>query len=197
MLWKPLPFLSRCQLRNLLTSRFVKRNWSSKYTMLILLLILATSTWGYSKLWGGGVPTSDIDHSRPSIRPLLLHTLNIWLAPSSPPSVQCPACPTVDFYLPPPPPPQDHLPTWASPVSIPEYRKPISLPSLTHHFPRLNPHLLPLPHRACRIPVTAAPRYTMTLYVVNTGSYIWALHLLDIFIFLYIIYCMYVLLSPR
>ena len=112
--WKPLPFLSRCQPINLLTSRFVKMNWSSKYTMLILLLILATSTWGYSKLLGGGVPKLDIDHSGPSISPLLLHTLIIWPAPPSPPYIGCPASAVVAFYLPPSPPPKDHLPTWAS-----------------------------------------------------------------------------------
>ena len=164
--------------------------------MLILLLILATSPWGLYGLWDVGVPTSDINHSRPSIRQLLLRTLIIWSTPTYLPSLRCPASPVVAFYLPPPPPPQDHPPTWASPVYVSSYQKPISCTSLTHHFPRLNPTILPLPRHACRIPISATPKNTMTLYVVNIGSYIWALHLLDILILLYIIYCMYVLLSP-
>ena len=63
--WKQLRFLSRCQPKHLLTSRFVRMNWGSKYTMLILLLILATSTWGLSKLWDGGVrPPSPSQHTK-------------------------------------------------------------------------------------------------------------------------------------
>ena len=45
------------------------------YVPMLLLLILATSPWGLSELWGGGVPTSDIDHSGPRIRHLFLCTL--------------------------------------------------------------------------------------------------------------------------
>ena len=86
-LWKSLTFLSRCQPRNLLTSRFVKMNWSSKYTMLILLLILATSPWVLSELWGSGVLTPDIDHSGPRLCRLLLRRLLIGTAPHSSPAV--------------------------------------------------------------------------------------------------------------
>ena len=50
--------------------------------LLLLRLILSISPWGLSKLWGGGVPISDIDHSGPRICRLLLHTL---IRPPHPP----------------------------------------------------------------------------------------------------------------
>ena len=49
--------------------------------LLLLLLILSTSPWGLSELLGGGFPTSDIDHSGPRIRRLLL----LLIYPSAPP----------------------------------------------------------------------------------------------------------------
>ena len=45
------------------------------HLLLLLLLILYNSPWGLSELWVGGVPTSYIDHSGPSICCLLLRTL--------------------------------------------------------------------------------------------------------------------------
>ena len=38
----------------------------------LLLLILDTSVWGFSTLWGGGIPTSDIANSAPRLCLLLL-----------------------------------------------------------------------------------------------------------------------------
>ena len=67
---------------------------------LVLLLILSTIPWGLSKLWGGGVPTLDIDHSGPRICRLLLRTL-INPAPTSPPAVRCLVYPVVFSFLPP------------------------------------------------------------------------------------------------
>ena len=129
--------------------------------MLLLLLILATSPWGLSKLWDGGVPTSDIDHSRPRIRRLLFRSLINGTAPPSPPSARCPSPPAVVFGLPPPPPPspppQDYPPTWASPISVPSYPKPIYLLSLTHHCLIRTSPPLPCPRHACRIVVAVAP----------------------------------------
>ena len=40
---------------------------------MLLLLIPATSVWRLSKLWGGGIPNSDIDHSAHRLRRLTLH----------------------------------------------------------------------------------------------------------------------------
>ena len=45
-----------------------------------MLLVLTTSPWGFSKLWDGGVPTSDIYHSGPRLRCLLL-LLSLALPP--------------------------------------------------------------------------------------------------------------------
>ena len=56
----------------------------SLFLLLLLLVILSTSPWGLSKLWGGEVPTSDIDHNVPMIRRLLLHTL---INPPQPPLI--------------------------------------------------------------------------------------------------------------
>ena len=44
-------------------------------SLLFLLLVLSTIPWGFSGLWGGGVPTLGIDHCGPRIRCLLLRTL--------------------------------------------------------------------------------------------------------------------------
>ena len=55
----------------------------------LLLLILVTSPWGLSELWGGGVPTPDIDHSGPSLCRLILRSLIIGPAPPSSPAVWC------------------------------------------------------------------------------------------------------------
>ena len=41
--------------------------------LLLLLLVPATSAWGLSELWGGGIPTSDIDHSAHRLWRLALH----------------------------------------------------------------------------------------------------------------------------
>ena len=42
------------------------------YLLNFLLLVMDTSPWGLSEIWGGWVPTSDIDHSGPRLRRLLL-----------------------------------------------------------------------------------------------------------------------------
>ena len=47
---------------------------------MLFLLVLATSPWGLSKLWGGGVPTSNIEHSGPRLHRLLL-LFNLSLLP--------------------------------------------------------------------------------------------------------------------
>ena len=97
------------------------------------------------------------DYSGPSLHCLRLHSLLIGPAPSSTPDVLCPSSPTVFFHLSPPLPPQDYMPTWAYPVSVPAHRKPVSLPSLTHHYPIPTPHPLPSPCHAYRIPIAASP----------------------------------------
>ena len=50
------------------------------YPWVVLLLILSASPWGLSELWGGGVPTSDMDHSGPRTHRLLL-LFNLALLP--------------------------------------------------------------------------------------------------------------------
>ena len=122
--------------------------------LLWLMLILATSPWCLSELWGGGVPTLDIDHSRPRLRRLLFRTL-IWPVLPYPPDILCTAYPAVFFH---PASTQDHPPTRTSPLFVPAYQKiHVNLPSLIrhHHIPTLP--LLPRPHHAFQIPVTAAP----------------------------------------
>ena len=121
-----------------------------------MLFLLATNPWGLYELWGGGVPTKDIDNSGPSLRHLLLRILLSGPAPPSPPAVQCPSSLAVVFCLPLLPPPQDHLPTWVYPVFVPEYQNPFSLPFLTHHHPKPTHPPLPFPRHACRITFTAA-----------------------------------------
>ena len=76
---------------------------------------------GLSKLWGGGVPTSDIDSFGTSIRLLFLHRLIIGPATHYPPAVQCPASLDTVFR---PDSTRYHLPTRASTVSIQAYQKP-------------------------------------------------------------------------
>ena len=117
-------------------------------------MILATSPWDFSELWGGGVPASDIDHYGLRLYFLLLCTL-IESAPPSPSAIQCTIFPAVFFH---PASTQDHLPTRASPVSVLAYREnPVTLPSLTcyPHSPTL-PLLLCTIH-ACQIPLAGAP----------------------------------------
>ena len=50
--------------------------------LLFLLLLLKTSTsaWGLSRLWGGGIPTSDIDHYAPRLWRLTLY-FNLAITP--------------------------------------------------------------------------------------------------------------------
>ena len=48
---------------------------SKQKVIMLLLFILSISLWGLSKLWGGGVTTSEIDHSGPRINCLMLRTL--------------------------------------------------------------------------------------------------------------------------
>ena len=55
-----------------------------------VFMLLAASPLGLSKLWGGDVVTSYIDHSGPRIRCLLLHSLLIEPTPSSLPATWCP-----------------------------------------------------------------------------------------------------------
>ena len=121
---------------------------------MLLLFLLTPSLWCLSELWGGSVTTSDIYHFWPRLHHLLLRSLIIGPAPTSPPDFRCPASPSVAFrpgYA------QDHPPTWASPVSIPAYQKTFARLSLTHHFQILTPPLLPRPHHDFRITVAATP----------------------------------------
>ena len=114
--------------------------------MMLLFLILATSRWGFSELWGGGVPTLDIHHSRSRLCRLLLHML-IEISLPSPPPIQCPASPDIFFC---PASAQYHPPTRASPISVPAYQEnPVTLPYLTcyHQIPTLP--FLPRPHHSC------------------------------------------------
>ena len=111
--------------------------------LLLLLLLLATSPWCLSELWGGGVPTLDIDHCRPRLRRLLLRSLLIGPAPPSPPAIWFPAYPAVAFC---PGSARDHLTIRVLPVSFPSYEKPFARLSLIRHFQRLNLPFLPFPH---------------------------------------------------
>ena len=130
--------------------------------MLLLLLILATSLWGLSKLWGGGVPKLDIDHYGPRIFCLLLRAI-IELNSPYPPTIWSTVSPTVFFC---PASARDHLTTRASPVSIPAYQEnSATFPYLTrhHHSPTIT--LPPCPHHAWPIIVAAAttllPKYIL------------------------------------
>ena len=51
-----------------------------RYISLLLLFILASSAWGLSELWGGGIPTSDINQSALRLLRLLL-LFNLALLP--------------------------------------------------------------------------------------------------------------------
>ena len=57
----------RSTLSNDLLQRLIALSTSKKVTFLSLLLIMATCMWGLYKLYGVGIPTSDIDHSAPRI----------------------------------------------------------------------------------------------------------------------------------
>ena len=129
----------------------------------MLLLLLATSPWGLSKLWGGGVPTSYFDHYWPRLCHLFLLRLPIVPVPPSSPAVRCLASPAVVFC---PDSARDHPPTQASPVSVPAYRKTFARISLTRHFQRPTPPLLPHPHHTWRIPVN--PSLTLPPYFLLT-----------------------------
>ena len=118
--------------------------------VLLLLLILATSTWEFSELWGGEAPTSDIDHFIPMICRLLLHTL---IEPSaySPTVSWCPVSPAVFFC---PASAQDHVTTQVSPVSVTAYQEFLStsLPS----------------------PVTTIDRFFLYSFTLNTPArFLW------------------------
>ena len=53
------------------------KGWMTNFSMsMFLLLILSTSLWSFSELWGGGVSTSDIELFGPRICRLFLLTLN-------------------------------------------------------------------------------------------------------------------------
>ena len=149
-----------------------RRHWGSNsicvclllLLLLLLLLIMATSLWGLSELWGGGIPTSYIDQSRPRLCRLLIYSLLIVPVPPSPLAVWYLASPVVVFL---PASARYHTPTWASPIFAPAYRKKTALLSLTRHYQRPTPPLLPHPYHACQIPVAAAPmplpKYLLTL----------------------------------
>ena len=84
-------------------------------------MILSNSPWGLSELWGGGVPTSDIDHSGPRIRRSLIRTvINPPVPPLLPSDVSSP--PSSSSVLPPYS-ARDHLLTRASPVPVPANRE--------------------------------------------------------------------------
>ena len=132
----------------------------------MLLLILATSPWGFSELWGGVVPTLDIGHSGPILHRLLLRTL-VETIPPSPPAIWCPVSPAVLFC---PISAQYHPSTRASPVSVPSYQgSPATLPSLTCHYQRPTLPLLHRPHHACQIPVAADPMM-LPKYLIEWSS---------------------------
>ena len=119
-----------------------------------MLFILATSPWGLSKLRGGGVPTSYIYHSGPMPCRLLLRA-PIELTPPSPPVIRCTVSPAIFLH---PASAQDRPPTLDSPFYVPPYQEnPVTPPSLTRHHQRPTLPLLPRPHHAWHILVTAAP----------------------------------------
>ena len=131
----------------------------------MLLLLLATSPWGLSELWGGRVPTSYIDHYVPRFHRLFLRSLFIGPTPPSPSAVRFPSSPSLVFCLPPPPPAQDYPSTWASLVSVPTYRQPVFLSSFTHQYPRPHPPLTPLdPATSVGITLPPLPRFWMNIF---------------------------------
>ena len=118
-----------------------------------MCVLLATSPWGLSKLWGGGVLTSDIDLFGPRLLRLMLHSLLIAPVPPSLTSIRCPSGGGIPL-LPHFPSHQrvytrDHPPTQASPVSIPAYQKIYDHLPLTLHFQSLINPPWSLPHHAC------------------------------------------------
>ena len=126
-------------------------------------VLMATSPWGLSELWGGDVPTSNIDHSKPRLRSLLLHILLIEPAPPSPPDVKfqsggashsCPASLNIENR---PVAARDHPTTRVSPVYVPAYQKTFARLPLTLNFQSPNPPPLPFPRHTYQIPVAAAP----------------------------------------
>ena len=129
--------------------------------ILCVCVLLSPSPWGFSELWGGGVPTLDIDQSGPRLHPLLLHRLLIEPTPPSLPDVQfpsggaahfCPAAPDNRRVS-----ARDHPPNRASPVSVPAYQNNFSRLPLTHHFHSLIPPSWSRPRHACKIPVSTTP----------------------------------------
>ena len=126
-------------------------------------MLLTTSPRGLSELLGGGVPSSDIDHSRPRIRHLLSHILLIEPAPTSLTSVLLPSGGGISLLT--RRPIHGHVSTRyhpsnrASPVSISAHQKTFVLLALTRHFQiPIPPPLSHLhPRHACQIPVAAAP----------------------------------------
>ena len=124
--------------------------------IMLLLFLLANSSWNLSKLWCGGVPTSDIYHSRPRLHRLLLRSLPIAAAQPSLPAVQCPASPAIALctgFA------RDHPSTRASPVSVLAYLKTFTRLYFIHHFQRLTPPCLPRLHHTLQISVAAAPTF--------------------------------------
>ena len=98
-------------------------------------MLLTTSPRGLSELLGGGVPSSDIDHSRPRIRRLLSHILLIEPATTSLTAVLLPSGGGIALLT--RRPIHGHVSTRyhpsnrASPVSISAHQKPLpSSPSL-------------------------------------------------------------------
>ena len=125
-----------------------------------------------STLWGDDVPTSEIDHSGPRLRRLLLHSLliepphhlfllsNVHLGEEA---HSCPVPPARNVH---PVAARDHPPTRASPVSVPAHQKTFACLPLTRHFQSPTPPSLPCLRHACRIPTAAdplmPPKYLLT-----------------------------------
>ena len=111
------------------------------YMTTVVVVFPATSAWGFSKSWGGGIPTSDIDHSTPR---LLSLNITILHSPSTPPFSPLPC---LGIHLP-------LFPTTSLSVAIPHQ---ILLISPTSHLLSQceAPPTLELPP-TCQSPASAA-----------------------------------------
>ena len=135
--------------------------------MLLMLLIMATSPLGLSKLWGGGIPTSYIDHSGPMLRRLLLCSLLIGLTPPYSPFFAFSASQPSSYVL---PPHGIHCPLGVTRL-CPSIPKNLPLLSLTGPYQIPTPTLLPHPHHAFQVTVTVAPTL-LQKYLLTWPSYV-------------------------
>ena len=125
-------------------------------------VLLATSPWGLSKLWGGDVPTSNIYHSGPRLCRLLLYRFLIEPTSPSIPDFRCPLGVVIPLLTHLPShrrvSARDHPPTWASPVSVLAYQKTFARLPLSCNFQSPILPALPCPRQAFQIPVTDTPK---------------------------------------